>query len=376
MVSLFVERFACGVLSDDPSQILASMKSLDELRVSLEEDPVRFSKVVQEIAVYKQGAVIKKLIEQVFEEHDDTEALHDELFRSISEHFRRTDPEQVLHSIMVPDVLDPLHQAASILVFSRLATSKVVAQVFLSEEEVVEKMTQHFLKKIQRVGPFSACSKEIMYTLQGIAYFAQASKLFRQSMEAKGMNLLPAVRALFSEGMLPPEEDEMFISREALARLIEALSFSTDSRLWMIDAGYIHILAELFRTKRPGENDEKEVILRSAFSLLRLLESQECLKKMKESDVLSLLRPVSKVLELTSLGLPRLWTYVEKKLSDDSGSDKTILYKFTTRFWKGLRRSEFAIRTVCSWKDCTAVESQSVTAFSKFGRCGVAPYCR
>ncbi|GAQ92226.1 hypothetical protein KFL_009500040 [Klebsormidium nitens] len=355
------------------SGVLDAMESLDELRVKLKEHPVRFSRVNQEIAIYKQGAVIKKLIEQLFQEQDKLEALHDALFESLAEHFRSTNSGEVLHSIFNPDVLDPHKQAASILVFSRMATSKVVAQVFLSKEEVVERMMQIFSKKLGRVGPFSGYSREIMYTLQGIASFAQASKLFRQSMEANGMNLLPAVQILCSEYILPAEEDEIYASREAVARVIESLSFSIDSRRWMIDAGYIHVLAELFRTKRPGEKETKDVILRSAFSLLRLLESQECLKKMKECDVLSLLRPVSKVLELDDL--PGVWSHIENKLSDDAGSKQKIHYVFTTRFWKGLKRADFAIRTVCSWKDCAAVESHSDTAFSKCGRCGVAPYC-
>lgn len=364
----FLEHFVSKVLSNDSSQILEATKSLDELQIRLKEEPVRFSRVVQEIAIYRQASVIKELGNHLFQEQDNLEALHDALIRSFQEKFHDGEPGQILPPIIVPDAMDPHKQAASILVLSRLATSKVVAQAFLSGERVVERMMHIFSRKIERLGTFTLSSTEMMHMFQGIANFAYASKVFRQGLQASGIDFLPAVRALMSEDDSLANEAEICASVEAVAKLIETLSLSPDSRLWMIDAGYLHILAELYETKRQGS-----FVIRCAFALLRLLDSRECLTKMREMDVLSLLRPLSEVLKAR---VPPIWSQIENELSNDGDGKKNSRDTFPWPLWKALRKLESVTFTVCSWKDCSAFESHVVAAFSKCGRCGVAPYCR
>lgn len=374
-----VEVIASGFLSDDPSKFLGALKVLDEAWFksrNLQSERVRFARAIQELAIYRQGSIIKKLTKQLLQEQDASEAFNTACLKVANEFFARTCPGQVVTSMLMPHTEDPQNQAVSILVLSRLATSKVVAQVCLTNEEFVEKLARNLQKTIARIEAVSAMSREIICTLQGIANFAHASKLFRQKMQAIHMNLLPAVQKLFSEDYSFLGDEDFFTSKESLARLIETLSLSSDSRVWMFDAGYLQVLTELFRFERPVPNEETDsVTIRCAFSLLRLLESKECLKKMRESDVLSLLKPYSRLLDKHIF---QFWIYFEIKLSDDASIRKQFVpsYPGSHPAWKALRRADFAVRTVCSWGVCTALEPESMTAFSKCGRCGVTPYCR
>lgn len=233
--------------------------------------------------------------------------------------------------IVLPPKDDLQSQPASNLVLSRLATSKVVAQVCLDDEGFVKKLARNFLQKVARIESANADSSDIVCSLQGIANFAHVSKLFRQEMQAIYMNLLPAVRKLFFEyDSSNLSEEEVYASREALAKLIETLALSADSRVWMIDTDYLRVLTELFRFDRPAKNEKATVIIRCAYALLRLLESQECLQKMRESDVLSLLKSYSGLLDNRR---PGLWSHIEKKLLDDAYSTSEQVLPV----WKTLR---------------------------------------
>ncbi|GAQ88833.1 hypothetical protein KFL_004620130 [Klebsormidium nitens] len=241
----------------------------------------------------------------------------------------------------------------------------------LTEHSFVEKLARSLQKSVARIEVVSAFPREIICTLQGICSFAHASKVFRQCMQAIHMNLLPAVQRLFSEDYIFLSEDDLYASTESLARLIETLALSSDSRVWMINAGYLQVLAELFRSERLTNETKEQVVNRCALSLLRLFESKECLKAMRETDVLSLLKPYSSLLDNK---LPNFWRHVESKLLDDAYSKIEALAELHP-ILKSLRRADFAIPTVCSWSGCTALESVSTPTFSKCGRCGVVPYC-
>ncbi|GAQ92227.1 hypothetical protein KFL_009500050 [Klebsormidium nitens] len=382
MDSAFVESFASRFLSDDPSKLLEALKLLDEARTrsrNLLGERVRFARAVQELAIYRQGSIIKNLTKQLLQEQEEFDAYTSACLKSVTDLFGCTSIEQLGLSSMIvlPPTQDLQSQAASILVLSRLATSKVVAQTCLTNKDVVKKLARNLSKKIARIETVTADSRDVVCTLQGIANFAHASKLFRQEMQAINMNLLPAVQKLLSKHYFFLSEEEVYASTESLARLIETLALSSDSRVWMIDTGDLQVMTELFRFERPANKAEKEdVISRCAFSLLRLLESKECLQKMRESDVFSLLKPYSSLLDNHT---PRFWSHLENKLLDDAYDKnlKEVLPSFqgSHPVWKSLRRADFAVPTVCSWGDCTALESASTTAFSKCGRCGVARYC-
>lgn len=377
MEPALVERCASGFLSDDPSKFLEALKVLDESWERIGDSQsgrLCFARAIQELAIYRQGSIIKKLMKELLQEQDLSEAIKSACLEALIEkEFARLDTKQVVTSTLSKHRQDMLTQSALIVVLSRFATSKVVAQVFLTDEEFVEKLARNLLVWIARIEAATAFPGEIKCTLRSLATFAHASKMFRQKMQAVDMNLLPAVQKLFSEHNAFLSQEVIYVSLESLARLTETLSLSPDSRGWMINAGYLQVLTELVRSERVVHKEEDNVILRCALSLLRLVESNQCLEKMKESDVFSLLDPYSNLLDKV---IPCLWTYVEAKLSDYAWSKEELLTNCVASdpIWKKLRR--FALPTVCSWGVCTAPESDSTTAFSKCGRCGVAHYCR
>ncbi|GAQ83345.1 hypothetical protein KFL_001440320 [Klebsormidium nitens] len=353
-----VDKAALGLLSDQTSDIKGAMEVLDNLWLApkTKRDFVRFARVIQELAGYEQGRVMKKLMSNWLSRYDDSceFGLQQEFLCGLT-------------STVLP----------------KLTTSKVAAQVCLTGEGTVENLVFEFARKFTRILYDQATPLEASLTFQAFSNFSQASKLFRKSMQALGLNPLPPIhKVLAGEYLKQASEIDIFALRESLARMIEALSLSGDSRLWLIDAGYIYIIAELYRTRMQG--DRFDVLSRCNIALLRLISSEDSLERLRQSGFLSTLEPLSTVLKEGIRGTD-FWELVKGKLTNSKDGQKfrDFTLPVTHPAWKNFKRSVFSTPVVCSWKECEAMEYtesmlehlEHASALSRCGRCGVARYC-
>lgn len=355
-----VEKVASGFLSNQTSDVLEAMRLLDNgwlVAIQTKGNLVRFAKIIQELASYEQGRVMKKLMGNWLSRYDDT---------------CEFGPQQEYLA------------GVSAAVIPKLTTSKVAAQVFLTGEGTVENLVFESARKFTRILYDQATPIEASLTFQAFSNFAQASKLFRKSMQELGLNPLPPIHKVLAEEYLKQaSKDDMLGLRESLARMIEALSLSEDSRLWLVDSGFIQILPELYGSRMHRDSNRIIVLSRCTIALLRLISSEDALAKMRESGFLSALEPHSTVLN-ESLDNADVWDFVRDKLTNAKNALKLNITPGGYVAWKDFKRSVFCTPVVCSWRDCEATEytgdllehSEHATALSRCGRCGVARYCR
>jgi hypothetical protein len=212
--------------------------------------------------------------------------------------------------------------------------------------------------------------------LEGLVNFSRASKSFRQLLMQACDDLLPALHFLLSKKVARDTPMKYFTRiRHTLATLIAHLSFSTDSQGRMIEKGILGLFAGICETEKY-EQDGIRPTVTCSIALLRLLESPDCVNKMRQADVLSILEPYSRVLDA---GRPGLWGFIKGRLAltgaDMPGqSPADVIPK---EVWKAAKAHMCSIDTVCSWEGCgEQVVLSEAMELSKCGRCAVAHYCR
>lgn len=211
-------------------------------------------------------------------------------------------------------------------------------------------------------------------SLQGLLHFARASKLSRGSMRAS-IDLLPSLEHFLSEKYTEQVDLDVFLgARNCLAQLVEALTMSEDSRSWIIEVGYMKLLAGIFRTAHLQQ--DKEATEASSFALLRLSRFPKCVELMRKYRVHLLMEPHSRIIE-SSFPVRGFWKDFERRIRAGICESSCDL-KYCRELAKLERSIVYQKPTVCSWEGCT-IQLQAAlsktTKFSKCACCSVAHCC-
>jgi hypothetical protein len=187
----------------------------------------------------------------------------------------------------------------------------------------------------------------------------------------RGPPSCPAVPSLEEVVNAMPDKSLISSIRENLAFIILDLPLSEDSQAWMIENGFLKLLASILRTAKQDQKDRTATIS-CCVVLTRLCDSRTCLSKLKEADVLSIVRPYSTLLKSK---IPGVWDAFLGKLTVEESFEQ-----FPGAMWKYYGKANmFSIPTVCSWEGClekAVADFEKGARFSKCGRCAVALYCR
>jgi hypothetical protein len=266
-----VAEFASKLLSDDPTVLANTAAALKEFNRTNPIGSPPFSRIVQEVAIYQQGSVIEELLRQILA------GQHDLDFRPAG-----SDSSFLMATL---DSEEGALAQISLLVLTFLASSKPVAHFVLSEEGAGERMMRFIMKKLGKRcssdgASFQMPDPNLIPVLEGLVNFSRASKSFRQLMMQACDDLLPALQLLLSEKVARDTPIKGFIQiRKNLATLIRDLSYFRDSQGWMVEKGFLGLLAGICETEKY-EQDENRGTFFCSVALLRLLESPDCVNKM------------------------------------------------------------------------------------------------
>lgn len=148
----------------------------------------------------------------------------------------------------------------SFVLLTFLASSRSVALFSLREEGVAKSLFQLCMDNLAECrkpcspGSFSV-RPNLIPTLQSLLNYTRASKIFRQLMRGCE-DLLPVLQFLLLEEVVNAMPDKSSITgmRGNLAFIILDLSLSEDTQAWMIENGFLRLLASILgtasRTKR------------------------------------------------------------------------------------------------------------------------------
>jgi hypothetical protein len=339
-----VAEFASSLISDNPEETWRAYQTLKDFgSKSFERQEASFSRLVQELAIYKQGLVIQTLLKQAVLCKKDFAALFSD---------QSTSSEEVLVNVRA---------LVSFKVLTSLAASKAVGQSCMRSQDTAKRLVED---------PHgSQCS------LEGLLHFARASKLIRESMRAS-VDLLPSLEHFLSEKYMEKVDLDVFLrARKYLAQLVEALTMSEDSRSWIIEVGYMKLLAGLYRTAHLQQDEEATDA--SSIALLRLSRFPKCVELMKKHRVHLLMEPHSTIIE-SSFPKRGFWKDFERRIRAGICESSCDL-KYCKNLAKLERSIVYETPTVCSWGGCT-IQLQAAlsktTKFSKCARCSIAHYCR
>jgi hypothetical protein len=191
------------------------------------------------------------------------------------------------------------------------------------------------------------------------------------------IDLLPSLEHFLSKKYTEQVDLDVFLgARNCLAQLVEALTMSEDSRSWIIELGYMKLLAGIYRTAHLQQDEEATET--SSFALLRLSRFPECVELMKKHRVLLLMEPHFRIIE-SSFPKRGFWKDFERRIR--AGICES---PYDLKDWKNLAKLERSIvyqtPTVCSWGRGCTIQPQAAlsetTKFSKCARCSIAHYCR
>lgn len=175
-------EFASKLLSDDPMVIANTAAALQEFKRTNPTDSPLFSRIVQEVAIYQQGSVIRKLLRQMLA------GRHDLDFRPAS--------SDTGFFVATFDSKKGILAQISLLVLTFLESSKPVAHFVLREEGIGERMMGFIIEKLGKRcssdgASFQMPDPNLIPVLDGLVDFSRASKSFRQLMMQACDDLLP-----------------------------------------------------------------------------------------------------------------------------------------------------------------------------------------
>lgn len=357
-----VAEFASKLLSMNPLAMLVAQNDLSVLRNSClkNNELCYFSRLVQELAIYKQASLTQTLLKQAL-------VLY------------RNDMSSLDAAIQAPlegTLLEKSRAFESFSILTKLASSKAVAQYCLRSQEVAQRLVEICQKNLprKRISERSMASIQVSWNpecgLEGLCNFARASKLIREEMRMSA-DLLPSLEYLLSAEYAGQVDREAFLgSRRTVAKLAEALTICKDSRSWMIELGYVKLLAEVYRTAHLQQ--DKGPTEAASFALIRLRACPISTELMKAHGVHRLLKPHSKIIDSIN---PGFWEDLERRILAGAEDEPWKDYKHTAKI---TRRMTYVTPTVCSWGGCTLKKGSEMDAikFKKCARCAIAHYCR
>ncbi|GAQ86467.1 hypothetical protein KFL_002910050 [Klebsormidium nitens] len=201
-----------------------------------------FPRLIQELAIYQQGYVVKKLVTQALGQS------------SLSGSETSENANSASSCAVAGSRTELAHASLSLLV--SLSSSKAFALFCQDYEGVSEKLLCCFvenLKLSKRPTVEEDASNTAKYIAQhlpaacldGLILHARASEMFRQLIRAH-KKVLPAVLSLFEDDTIKHLSDEGISQlRQGVTSLVMALAFAKDSQEWMIEQGYIRLLASI-----------------------------------------------------------------------------------------------------------------------------------
>ncbi|GAQ84040.1 hypothetical protein KFL_001730330 [Klebsormidium nitens] len=200
--------------------------------------------------------------------------------------------------------------------------------------------------------------------------------------------LLPAVQSLFEDENIKHicENVNVYAAvRHGVIDLILSLTLAKDSQEWMIDKGFLTLLASICATDRY-DMEEIPATMSCATVLWRLCDSPTLSRKIKEAGELSsILEPYSRLLNSKLRGV---WDVFQETMRRRSGKASKVKAASVREIWKYNASKFIGIAAVCSWEGCSEGLDLSLAAFgldleglkkikklSRCGRCGMAYYC-
>jgi hypothetical protein len=356
-----VAQFASRLLSRNPLEMLEAQIDLSVLREScVKNHELRyFSRLVQELAIYKQASFIQTLLKQAL--------LYTNAMSSLD----------AANQASLEGTLEICRAFASFSILTKFASRKAVAQYCVRSQEVAQRLVEICRKNLprKRIPERSMASIQIWDPdcgLEGLCNFARASKLIREEMRISA-DLLPSLEYLLSAEYAGQVDRETCLgSRKTVAKLVEALTMWEDRRSWMIELGYVKLLADVYRTAHLQQDEVPTTA--ASFALIRLRACPMSTELMKAHGVHRFLKPHSKIIDSIS---PGFWKDLERRIlaGVEDGPRALKAYKDSAKI---TRCMTYVTPTVCSWGGCTLKLGFEMDAikFKKCARCSIAHYCR
>jgi hypothetical protein len=226
-----VEEYASKLMSGNMAEVNSVIESLEALRIRIPEGPhvrLQLSRTLQELAAFKRGAVLTKLVEQVLFASNGISSLQLEMFSSRA--------------------------------LVKLAQSRVVAEFCLQGEGHAKLIATYLTVQVQTLeGKSANAAAELaemlcMNGLEGLVHFARASEVFRDHLKQQGeLGLFPALERFLSEASVRSRSPfSIQKCREHIARLMVSLALNDDSQAWVLERGFFNILAAIYRCQNPA----------------------------------------------------------------------------------------------------------------------------
>lgn len=353
-----VMELASQLLSDNSYELTMAMLKGPELREAEAAGSPWPPRLLQEVAICKQGIVVEKLMMQILAGKDragsgpgyafELEGGNSLGFASMGALTMVTMSRPAAHSCLT------LHEGFEQRLFV----------MFLENAELI------------RAAP-EWDSDPLMYASFGIeliANLARVSATLRQSMQ-QSPSFVPLLEYLVSVEHANKGRPEAITGiRTQTARLMLVLSVSPDCQEWFRISGLVRVIITICETVKPGAKGE--AVMACLVALLKMSESSEGLKVLRaQSALLAILKRITK--KLSSL-CPDLWRPLEGRLFQGQDGSVPAFGAGDKEIWKLARKTGFnGMAVTCSLANCTTKQEYlSGTKFSKCGRCGVAHYCR
>jgi hypothetical protein len=380
----FVGRCASSLMSDDWGEVLSVTKLLNEVH-----DSTKRARIAQEIAAYKGGSVLSLLLKRIRRYSGNPCSRSEE-----SEEMKDPDIRVDFPGIDEKKYVVPLFIWTFALV--RLADCKVMMDRCLREDSTISRgLAEAFASLVLMGLEGLRCMKTSVWMLltglEGFLKFSNSSRGFRDTMKQL-RNLAHVFESFVS--MLSKENLRLLGENSAVAKLylsnlILLLALSPDSQMWAIDMGLLRIIAAIYEgthLRNVAGKSIKQIrnpALKCNAALIRLLDSDASLDKLRQLKALSILKSHKSIINAVQPEA-EAWTYIKAKvLGQTVSSMRQIssegLVPISEEYWKEGRRvgcGASLTRAVCSWKLCTAgPEPDTGKGYSRCARCQVAHYC-
>ncbi|GAQ78098.1 hypothetical protein KFL_000080020 [Klebsormidium nitens] len=245
----------------------------------------------------------------------------------------------------------------------------------------------------------------LRYGIDGLANLSKGSRVFRDAIRnlPNIAEILQGFKRVFSKDFAKKLDADPQRARDLkflLTSVIAALAFSADSQIWLLDVGLLDILCAVYESTHRREianllvsddpsGRQKIAASRCNTVLLRLVETEEALKKLQQLNALSRLKVHKDIINAASPESEVFWGRLKAGLSgkvppnlrrmDGDHPWPGFKISYSDERWRFARRhatsGAFPTRTVCSWKLSTAGPEPDSGGFSRCARCQVARYC-
>lgn len=351
----------------DQWQVIASLTMLrDSPRATA---LIEFSRTLQELAVYEKGAILRKLLQQL-----------------------PTNLEECLAGMDRMDASHLLGHSAFAFII-KMCCSDVLALALLKQDGAAEQLCSLFSSalllgrnesetfQVKDLGSFAleAFQSMITWGLEGLFNFAVISREFRDTIRTA--SVFPAMLFLLKVyGSMPPDES-FKLNQTMITNFTIALALSPDSIEWVAgDPGFVELLAGGFTCveRQYGQklrSDTVELEL-CTFVLMRLFDSTEAFRKLKECGAVEIFEPCSKTIDLAFPERRSMWAWMKSAIINNDVEIPRAVRNRLKLLWKQRKAASTGAPTVCSWEHCTAEPQSAERLLSVCGGCGVSRYCR